>query len=197
VETTGRHSRNLADAQDGNLIDHSDVVLPRTFPRGQLRRLRSTDLAAFQAYRSIPELAQYQGWSPMPEAEAAAFLAEMSDAPLFAQGKWVQLGIADPEGDHLVGDIGIFVSEDGATAEIGFTLAPAAQGRGIATAAVREALQVLFAATEVQRVLGITDRRNAASVRLLERVGFQYQESRTVVFRGESCLERVYILLNQ
>jgi aminoglycoside 6'-N-acetyltransferase len=172
-------------------------VLPRNFHGGQLRRLLPTDLAAFQAYRSTPELSRYQGWSPMPEAEAAAFLAEMADAPLFTPGKWIQLGIAHAEDDHLIGDIGIFVSEDGVTAEIGFTLALTAQGRGIATAAVREAVELLFAATEVQRALGITDSRNAASVRLLERVGFQYQGSRAAVFRGEPCSEHVYVLLHQ
>ena len=114
------------------------------FPGGLLRRLRTTDPAAFQAYRSIPELGRFQSWSPMSEAEAVAFLAGMNEAPLFTPGDWVQLGIAEPESDQLLGDIGIFLSADGLTGEVGFTLAPAAQGRGIATAAVRQALQVLF-----------------------------------------------------
>lgn len=168
--------------------------LPRTFPSGLLRRLRTSDLAAFQAYRSIPELGRFQGWSPMSEAEAVAFLAEMSEAPLFTPGDWVQLGIADLEADQLIGDIGIFLAPDGLTGELGFTLAPEAQGRGIATGAVRQALQVLFGLTSVKQVLGITDGRNVESVRLLERVGFRHQESRSTVFRGEPCTEEVYVL---
>lgn len=168
--------------------------LPSPFTGGVLRRLRAGDLTAFQAYRGIPELGRFQGWSPMSDEQAAEFLTEMAHAPLFQPGDWVQLGIAEPETDRLIGDIGILVAADGGAAEIGFTLAPAAQGRGIATAAVRRALQLVFGATGVQQVVGIADRRNAASLRLLERVGFCHQESRSAVFRAEACIEEVYVL---
>jgi len=171
-----------------------ETLLPREFPGGRLRRLRPSDREAFQAYRGIADLGRYQGWSPMGEVEALAFLVEMSQAPLFAAGRWVQLGIADPQSDCLVGDVGLHLSEDGSSGEVGFTLEPSAQGRGLASHAVREALQLFFAATEAARVLGITDERNLPSVRLLERLGFEHIETRQVVFRGESCTERVYAL---
>lgn len=173
----------------------SESFLPRGFPGGRLRRLRATDLAAFQAYRSIPELGRYQGWSPLSESKALEFLTVMNAAPLFAPGQWIQLGIAEAESDGLIGDIGIHLSEDGLTGEIGFTLEPASQGRGIAAAAVNQALQLLFASTAVDHVLGITDSRNAASIRLLERLGFEHRESRNTVFRGEPCSEEIYVLL--
>jgi len=130
----------------------------------------------------------------MSDTEALSFLAEMSEAPLFTPGDWVQLGIAERDADQLIGDIGIFVSADGFNGEIGFTLAPAAQGRGVATAAVRQALQLLFSITRVTRVLGITDSRNVRSIRLLERVEFRQHERRSAVFCGESCVEVVYVL---
>jgi len=156
--------------------------------------MRPSDYEAFQAYRGIRELGRYQGWLPMSEAEALKFLAEMSQAPLFVTGHWVQLGIADPASDRLVGDIGLYLSEDGSSGEVGFTLEPAAQGRGIASSAVREALQLLFSATNVAQILGVTDERNLPSIRLLERLGFEFIESRRVVFRGERCTELVYAL---
>jgi RimJ/RimL family protein N-acetyltransferase len=159
-----------------------------------LRRFRASDLVAFQAYRALPELGRYQGWSPMGEVEAAAFLAEMGVAPLFALGEWVQLAIANPSGERLVGDIGVFVAEDQSHAEIGFTLEPGVQGRGVATAAVREAIGLLFESMRITRVLGITDSRNLASIRLLERAGFRLQDSRHTMFRGEPCVEHVYVL---
>ncbi len=169
-------------------------LLPRDFPGARLRRLRTTDLAAFQAYRSIPELGRYQGWSPMSDADAQAFLVAMSEARLFVPGRWVQLGIAESETDRLIGDIGLHLSEDGLAGEVGFTLEPVAQGRGIATAAVREALDLLFASTSVLAARGVTDSRNLPSVRLLERLGFRCRESRDVLFRGEACTEWVYVL---
>jgi RimJ/RimL family protein N-acetyltransferase len=151
-------------------------------------------LPSFQAYRAIPELGRYQSWSAMPESEALGFLVRMSEVTLFTRGQWLQLGIAELTADRLVGDIGLFLSDDGLTGEIGFTLEPAAQGRGIATAAVRETLRLLFECTKVREVMGITDIRNVPSVRLLERSGFQYRESRAAIFRGEHCSEAVFML---
>ena len=166
--------------------------LPRVATGIILRRLTSADLPAFQAYRSDPQLGLYQGWSPMSDEKALAFLSEMSTAPLFRPGSWTQIGIAEAPGQHLSGDIGLFLSEDSRHAEIGFTLARHAQGRGVATTAVREAITLIFDCSPVERVLGITDVRNSASVRLLERVGMERVEARTTVFRGEPCEEWVY-----
>jgi RimJ/RimL family protein N-acetyltransferase len=151
-------------------------------------------LCGVPSYRSLPELGRFQGWSPRSDAEAREFLDDMHRAPLFTPGQWVQLGIAKPESDELVGDIGLHLSEDGTSGEVGFTLEPSSQGRGVATRALREALQLLFSATNVTRVLGITDKRNVPSIKLLERVGFKFIESRQVVFKGEACIEWVYAL---
>ena len=167
-------------------------MLPLAFAQGTLRRLSRGDLAAFQAYRADPELGRYQAWSPMSDGQADEFLAEMSTATLFEPGAWVQLGIAAPDGGRLLGDIGLFVAEDRRHAEIGFTLERAAQGRGLATEAVRRAVELVLEATPAERVLGITDARNEPSIRLLQRVGMQRAETRTVTWRGEPCVEHVF-----
>ena len=168
--------------------------LPFDFGGGRLRRLRPDDLVAFQAYRSIPELGRYQGWTPMPDDEARTFLARMQEKPLLVAGEWIQLGIADRATDRLIGDIGIYLAGDGIRSEIGFTLAPDAQGRGIAMAAVAAAVQVIFETTPVREVMGAIDSRNLASARLLERVGFEYRHSRQAHGRGETCIEQIYTL---
>jgi [ribosomal protein S5]-alanine N-acetyltransferase len=171
-------------------------TLPEPLPRFgagvALRRLSASDLAAFQAYRTDAELGRYQGWTAMPDAEARAFLDEMNTVPLFRPGKWAQVGIAEPEGLALLGDIGLYLAEDSRHAEIGFTLARPAQGRGLATAAVHEAVNLVFEFTSAGRVVGITDSRNHASVGVLESVGMRRQEERQTVFRGEPCIEYVY-----
>jgi aminoglycoside 6'-N-acetyltransferase len=164
-----------------------------TRPRVVLRRLRRSDLAAFQAYRHDPELGRYQGWSAQSDADAQAFIDEMAAAPPFVRGQWLQLGIADAASDALIGDIGLCLDSDGRSAEIGFTLARAHQGRGLATAAVAQALQLLWD-RDIERVVGITDTRNRASLRLLERLGFVPQQTRTTVLKGEPCDEVVCML---
>ena len=169
-----------------------DGTLPRAGANFILRRLSDDDLSVFQAYRHDVELGRYQGWSPMTDAEAQAFLLEMASAPLLQPGSWTQIGIAEPDNQCLIGDVGLFLGEDESFAEIGFTLARKAQGRGVATAAICEAIRLVFECSAADRLIGITDSRNLASVRLLERVGMRKVETRNVVFRDEPCVELVY-----
>lgn len=166
--------------------------LPRRTQQALLRRLRTSDLAAFQAYRHDAELGRYQGWSVQSEDEALVFLDEMNRIALLQPGQWTQIAIADPATDQLLGDIGLFIADDQRLAEIGFTLARAAQGAGVATAAVCAAIELVFELTPVAKIIGVTDARNGASIRLLERVGMQHVESRCVMFNGEDCVEWVF-----
>lgn len=166
--------------------------LPRVSAGVLLRRLAVSDLAAFQAYRLDAEVSRYQGWSAMADDEASAFLAEMNTAVLMQPGVWCQIGIAEADGLVLIGDIGLRLAADGRHAEIGFSLRRESQGHGLATGAVRAAMHLLFEHTAAECVVGITDARNAASIRLLERVGMQRVETAETVFRGEPCVELTY-----
>ncbi len=157
-----------------------------------LRRLQADDLAAFHAYRSDATVGRYQGWEPMSRSEALAFIIRMAAASLFEPGVWAQLAIARAEDGSLVGDLGIRVAANLEHAEIGFTLAPSGQGRGLGSAAVAEAIRLLFEQTDVPRVVAVTDARNTPSVRLLERVGMSRVESCETVFKGEPCTEWTY-----
>ncbi|WP_343626600.1 GNAT family N-acetyltransferase [Roseateles puraquae] len=159
-----------------------------------LRRLARTDLAAFQAYRHDPEVGRWQGWQPQTDAQATAFLDEMASCALFEPGCWTQLAIADDLTGQLIGDIGIHISDDATEAEFGFTLARTAQGRGLASAAVREAIQRVFAETPVQRIYAQTDARNTACLRLLDRLGAVHLARIETEFRGEPCVEHRYEL---
>lgn len=159
-----------------------------------LRRLSPDDLAAFQAYRQDPEVGRWQGWQPQPDAQALGFLTEMASAPLFVPGTWSQLGIADAQTGALLGDIGIHISDDGQAAEFGFSLARAAQGRGLASAAVREAVALVFAQTPVLCIHAQTDSRNLACIRLLERLGAVKLADIATEFRHEPCVEHRYEL---
>ena len=170
-------------------------ALPRTAARLVLRRFAARDLPAFQAYRCDPEVGRYQGWSVLDDAGAAAFLAEMAEARIGVPGEWFQIAVADKPTDALVGDIGIGFDKDRAgVGEIGFSLAPSAQGRGLGTEAVRCALALLFESGRVDVVEGITDARNAPSIRLLERVGMRLARTRQAEFKGEACTEHVYCI---
>ena len=162
--------------------------------RVTLRRLRPGDLMALQAYRNDPEVGRYQGWEPMTDAAAAAMIAEMAAASCPTPGDWVQIAIADAATDELLGDIGLHVSASGEEAELGITLAPSAQGRGLAVEAARALIGMLREHTRVRRLVGITDVQNTASACLLERLGMRFEAEEETIFRGQPCVEARYAL---
>lgn len=166
-----------------------DAALPREGPRVRLRWLRDDDLARFQACRADPELGRYQGWAPVPDDEARAFLAVMATLPFCPPGEWMQLAIAERERDGFIGDIGLRLAPHGAALEIGFTLMREHQGRGLAFEAVQLALDAVFEHMAVQCVQAVVDARNSASLRLLQRLGFVQTGSEEAIFKGEVCQE--------
>lgn len=157
-----------------------------------LRQLQAADLPRFHAYRSNPVLARYQGWAPMSSTDAAAFLSGMQTVTQLQAGKWVQLGIAEASSTALVGDIGLFLSDDATRAELGFTLHHQHHGQGHASRAIQLALQLLFGIASVTRVEAITDARNEPSIKVLTRNGFTLAKQQSAFFKGEHCTELVY-----
>lgn len=163
--------------------------LPWTSTRLTLRRLRADDLPRFQAYRHDPEVARYQGWDPVSDDDALAFLTEMAGAPFGQPDRWLQIAIADRTGDLLLGDLGLFTAASGSEAELGITLAREAQGKGLAEEAARALIDGLRAHTAVRRLVGITDTRNLPSARLLRRLGMELDAETEAEFQGEPCRE--------
>ena len=169
-----------------------DDPLPWSGARVALRRLRPGDLAPFQAYRHDADVGRYQGWEPQSDVVARAFIAEMSQAEFGRLGEWLQIAIADADDDALLGDIGLVVMGSGREAEFGITLAASAQGRGLAEEAARTLIDGLRTHTGVRRLIAVTDTRNTASARLLERLGMVVEAETETAFRGEPCREWRY-----
>lgn len=168
--------------------------LPRVAGNAVLRRLAAADLRAFQSYRHDPELGHYQGWVATSDEDARRLLRHMSTAKLLQPGVWCQIGIAHANGRDLIGDIGLILASNSMHAEIGFTLRRESQGHGLATAAVKGTIELVFEMTRAAKVVGIADARNVASTRLLQRAGMRKMETRPAKLRGEPCTEHVYAI---
>ncbi len=167
---------------------------PLATERILLRRLVPSDLANFQDYRHDEEVGQYQGWSPQSDTEAAIALEKYGAAKFFQPGVWFQIGIADRETDALIGDIGVCLSAKEPEAEFGFTLRRQSQGSGLASEAIGALMAFLFAETDIRRIVGITDARNIAAMKLLEKLGMRRLQTNKAIFRGAPCEEHVFIL---
>jgi len=137
-----------------------------------LRRFRDSDAEPLAAYRSDPEVARYQSWSPPVSIDEARRMVGAWAVASEAAPGWFQYAVEVRAEGVLIGDIGVHRHENGMQAELGFTLATAYQGRGYATEAVRCVLTRLFA-SGLRRVSAECDARNKASAKLLERLGFR------------------------
>ena len=138
-----------------------------------LRNLQLTDLEDFHAYRSQAEICRYQGFKPMDEDKARAFIEEMSNAPFRAPGQWCQLGIWSKAREKLVGDCAItFLAYEPRLVEMGCTLNAAYQGQGFAQEAMHLLCKHVFEEHGVHKIKATIDPRNSTAIKLLERLGF-------------------------
>ncbi|PWK81317.1 aminoglycoside 6'-N-acetyltransferase [Lentzea atacamensis] len=142
--------------------------------RLSIRPFAAEDAQTLADYRSDPDVARYQGWStPFPAETAARLIAELTDP---AEPGWFQYAV-DLDGT-LIGDIGVNTHENLMQADIGYTIAPAHQGRGYATEALQRMLQHLFLDRGLRRVSAECDARNERSAKLLARLGFRREGHR-------------------
>jgi RimJ/RimL family protein N-acetyltransferase len=163
-----------------------------------LTPLRAGDADALFAYRSLPDVRRFQTWEPSVLEDADAFIAELAATAWDTPGTWFQLGVRRRDTGELIGDLGVHFLEDGEQAEIGFTLAPSAQGQGFAAEALTALLRYLFRACGKHRVTASADPRNAKSMALLARMGMRREAHfvRSLWFKGEWADDVVFAILD-
>jgi RimJ/RimL family protein N-acetyltransferase len=149
------------------------AFLPITTERLVLRAFEPADAAAFSAYRSDPAVAELQSWeTPFTFEMAERFIAECPDGgPV--KGEWVQIAVT--RDGALIGDVAVGLDQHGLIATVGYSLATAHQGKGLAREAVGAVVDRLFDELGVHRVEANVDPRNIASARLIEDLGFAYE----------------------
>ena len=172
--------------------------LPLLSERLRLDPLRPDDAAALFAYRSDPEVSRYQGWKlPVTRDDIDAFIQANAEVRLGQRDTWSQLAMRPRDGATLLGDVGLHFTANKDEAELGVTVAPAHQGKGYATEALRTVLELLFGPLAQHRVFGSVDPRNTASVRLLEAIGMRQEAHfrQSLWSRGEWVDDLIYAML--
>lgn len=145
--------------------------------RVRLRPLVIEDADALHAIYSDVELMAW--WSHAPHETLEQTLDRVQKT--VAADDWYRWAITLTGDDRAIGTLGAHEKRQGGVVEIGYSLARAHWGRGIAREAVALMIDYLFEVEGHRRVFADTDPDNAASNSLLERLGFT-QEGR---LRGE------------
>ncbi len=90
------------------------------------------------------------------------------------------------ETGEIVGDCGVIpIAWQGPAFELAYRFGPRAWGRGLATEAGRAALTHAWEVTDLAEVVGVTDLGNAASQRVLAKLGFEDLGTTTDYYGGE------------
>ncbi|HEY1772543.1 MAG TPA: GNAT family N-acetyltransferase [Gammaproteobacteria bacterium] len=148
--------------------------------RVRLREFAERDLTEFARYRAHPDVARYQSWESFTLDDARRLYAKQQETVFGTMGSWHQIAIADKASDALMGDCALhFRSAE--ELEIGFTLAPEQQGKGLA----REAVDLLLSQITRPRVLAVADAENVAAHKLLLALGFRKHAERDVIFKDK------------
>jgi RimJ/RimL family protein N-acetyltransferase len=180
-------------------------ALEPTYPlrteRLLLRPFAATDLDALFAIHSRADVARYLYWDPRTAAEVREVLARKArSTAIAAEGDNVSLAAVLESTGELIGDCNLhWLSREHRQGEIGFVFHPEHHGRGYATEAARILLRLAFEDLGLHRVIGRLEARNAASARVLERLGMR-REAHLVeneYVKGEWQSEVVYALLDR
>jgi len=113
------------------------------------------------------------------------------------EGDWIGLAIEAADTPGLLGEVVLKWLPGCGQAEIGWSLAPEARGKGIATEAAGALLQLGFGALHFHRINAKLDALNAASAALCERLGMRLESTQVDKWhsKGQPATEVVYAIL--
>lgn len=109
---------------------------------------------------------------PYTENDARYFITAMLNA-----NKENTYAFAITVEDKAVGSIGVFRKDNihSRTAELGYYVSEPYWGKGIGTSAVKQICKYIFENTDILRIFAEPFSYNAASCRILEKSGFEYE----------------------
>jgi RimJ/RimL family protein N-acetyltransferase len=147
-------------------------VPPLRTPRLTVREIVAADLADLMAVNGDPEVTRFLPYATWTGPDDALAWHRRMEA-LVAAGGTRQLVMGLNEDASVVGTVLLFKHDEGSRrVELGYTLARAHWGRGLAREALAAVLTHAFGAMGLRRVEAEVDPANLASNALLARLGF-------------------------
>jgi RimJ/RimL family protein N-acetyltransferase len=166
-----------------------------------LRPFAPSDHDALFAIFSREDVSEFLYHGPEDEDAVRERLSrQIGYRSLEGPGDVLRLAVLLKANGRVIGDVMLRWVEDGhRQAEIGFVLHPDHRGKGYTTEAARVLLRVAFEVVGLHRVFGRTEARNAASARVMEKLGMRreahFVENEYVKDEWQS--ELVYAILDR
>ena len=144
-------------------------------PRIRLRPATVADAEAIFEYGSDPIVARYADWPCRTSIEPLIASLQAREAAWGTNGEssWIMATLTE---DRAIG--GVRCQITGNAAEIGFLLHRRFWGQGYAGEAAGAVIAWLFSVPEIEKLWATCDTENAASIRALEKLGFEREQVR-------------------
>lgn len=147
--------------------------LKLTGDRTTLREFRMDDLDDVHAIVGDDRVTTWLSFDARSVDESAAMLAGIIERAQVEPRNEVYLAVTPPNSDRLVGFVRL--ARSGSNAKLGYAIGYDSWTRGYATDAVRTILTFGFRDLKLHRVTAAIGPDNAASVRIVDRLGFSYE----------------------
>ncbi len=139
-----------------------------------LRELIEDDYKDLFALNNDPEVLRYTGDEPFATLQdAQKFLANYAHYDDHGFGRWA---VIRKEDQAFLGWCGLKYNEENQV-DLGFRFFKQYWGNGYATEAAKCALQIGFEALNLTEIIGRSAKENAASIRVLEKIGMTHFKS--------------------
>jgi [ribosomal protein S5]-alanine N-acetyltransferase len=149
----------------GKIILETERLLLREFDEG--------DAEPFYLMGSDPAVIRYTGdpgggFTSVEHALEILRSRPIADYRTYGYGRWACVLKASGE---VIGFAGLKYLSDSQEVDLGYRLLPAYWGQGLATEACRAVLDYGRTRLDIERIIGLVDPENVASVRVLEKLG--------------------------
>jgi RimJ/RimL family protein N-acetyltransferase len=174
-----------------------DIRLPIRTDRLVLRRFEAADLDAFYAYHSLPATARFLPGEAKSYTQCMERVGNYANFVFKKEGDWVALAIEAADSPGLIGEVVLKWLPGFGQAEVGWSLAPGARGKGYATEAAEAMLKLGFEGLDFHRIDAKLDALNTASASICERLGMRLEGKHVDKWRykGVWATEVVYAML--
>lgn len=164
--------------------------------RLRLRKPRLEDAEQIARIYSHPETSRYIGYSTTPDVPKMVEKLK-NDLETSARGEGFRWMLCERGDDTPLGSAGLFHwSQPNRRAEIGYVLDAGQWGRGLMKEVMPALLRFGYEEMRLHRIEARVDPRNTASLRVLDRAGFQREGVlRESFFEGEHFCDSVVLSL--
>ena len=150
------------------------LTLPVRTARLNLREFVATDFAAVHAYSSDPRVTRYLFFGPRDEDSTAEYLEELLASQREQPRTRFELAVEEIASGKLIGACDLSVIESNVV-DLGYMLGVEQWGKGYATEIALALVDAAFFDLRALRVISTVDVNNAASIRVLEKIGMRWE----------------------